>query len=166
MGADLILWETHAPSFFLSDSFFLLIQAPPSKKSLVHKKIFWILSMYLCLPTAMIIYYKVFHVGLQSSVNCKLFSSFNQQSSVCFLSGKLHFGGNHTRKQVLQKVQQVCGVELTCIKKVFLHLKYPAGREPDYAELHTLSSSLNKNLKCCLGRWRNQCHSSPAGVDV
>lgn len=166
MGADLILWETHAPSFFLSDSFFLLTQAPPSKKSLVHKKIFQILSMYLYLPTAMIIYYTVFHVGLQSSFNGQVFSSFRKQTLLCWLSGKLHFGGNCTRKRVLQKVQRVCGVELTCIKKVFLHLKYPAGREPNYTELHTLSSSLNKNIQCCLGWRRSRCYSSPAGVDV
>jgi len=36
----------------------------------------------------------------------------------------------------------VCGVEeLTCMKKGFLHLKYPAGAEPGRAELHALSAS-------------------------
>lgn len=168
------LWEltlfcerpTHHPFSCQILSFFSLTQAPPSKTSLVHKKIFQIQAMYLYLPTAMIIYYTVFHVGWQSSVNCKAFSSFRKQMLLCWLSGKLHFRGNRTRKRVLQKVQRVCGVELTCIKKLFLHLKYPAGRESDYAELYTLSSSLNENLQCRLVQWKNRCYSSPAGVDM
>lgn len=84
---------------------------------------------------------------LKSSLNCEAFPSFGKQTGLCCLSGKLLFRGNCTRKRVLQKVQRVCGVELTCIKKVFLHLKYPAGREPDCTKLHTLSSRLNKDLR-------------------
>lgn len=164
MGADLILRETHAPSFFLSDSFFFLKPLPP-KKWLVHRKLCWALSVCLYLPRAMIIYYTAFHVGLHCSVNRGAISSFRKQGLLCWWSGKLQFGGNCTRKRVLQKVQRVCGVELTCIKKVFLHLEYPAGREPACAELHTLSSSLNKNLQCLVRR-RDGCYSSPAGVDV
>lgn len=164
MGADLILRETHALSLFLSDSFYSLKPLPPRSRWYIKRSFRFYLYLYL--PTAMILYYTVFHVGLQSSVNCTVFSSFRRQMLLCWVSGRLCFGGSRTRKRAVHKVQQVCGVELTCMKKVFLHLKCPAGRELDYAGLHALSSPLNRTLRCRLLWWRNQCYFSPAGVDV
>lgn len=167
------LWEltlfcerpTHHPFSCQSLSFYLLKPLPPR-------------SWYMDRIWKIFLYTSVFTYGYDNllyGIPCvtaifgqsqSVFSSFRKQTLLCWLSGKLHFGGHRTRKRILQKVQRVCGVELTCIKNVFLHLKYPAGREPDSAELHTLSSSLNKHLHCHSVWWRNQCYSSPAGVDV
>lgn len=148
MGADLILSETHAPSFFLSDPFFLLKPLPPTSLWYVKRFFGLYLHVYIYLQLKQFIGFPCV-----TEILTRLWSvpSFGKQTWLCCLSGKLLLRGNCTRKRVLQKVQRVCGVELTCIKKVFLHLKYPAGRQPDCTELHTLSSGWNKDPRV-LGR--------------
>ena len=162
MGADLILWETHAPSFFLSDSFFLLTQAPPSKKLLAHKKIFQILSRYLYLPRAVIIYYTVFHVGLQSLVHRKVFFSFRKRKLLCWLSGKLRYRGSCTGEGVLREYSGCAAWRswLAWRKGSFTSSTLQA------LSLGVLSCTLCPRLQRRLVRWRTRCYSSPTGVAV
>lgn len=132
---------THHP--FLSDSFSLLKLLPLRSLWYIKRSFRLFLCIYIYLQLKQFILFPyVTEILLQSWSVFQLY----KENVALLVIWQTAFQRQLHQEVSSAKSTAVCSVELTCIKKVFLHLKYPAGREPGCTELHTLSSCLNKNL--------------------